>query len=182
MENVVLGLLIIHSLTLYDLNRAFKQGISMFYSASYGSLQIAIKNLLAKEMVVFEERVDKGRNKKVYSITEHGQAAFYQWMLDEIPTSKLEVTALSKVYFLGLIQDMDQRKQIVLEILKKIEYVQQELAKINREIRQVEIPLAYPEILNYQLKTLDYGLKAHAFGKEWFGDLLNNLDPKEEPR
>ena len=41
MENVILGLLIIQSLTLYELNRAFKQGISMFYSASYGSLQVA---------------------------------------------------------------------------------------------------------------------------------------------
>ncbi len=49
MENVVLGLLIIQSLTLYDLNRAFKQGISLFYSASFGSLQIAVKNCLTRD-------------------------------------------------------------------------------------------------------------------------------------
>src|SRR5512139_1502134 len=102
MEHVVLGLLMIQSLTIYGLNRAFKQGISLFYSASYGSLQTAVKNLLGKGWIVFEERVDHGRNKKVYSITEQGRRAFYEWMLEEIPANKLEVTALSKVFFLGL--------------------------------------------------------------------------------
>jgi len=175
MENVVLGLLIIRSLTLYELNQAFKQGISMFYSASYGSLQIAVKNLLNKGMVVFEERVEKGRNKKVYSITAHGKDAFYRWMLDEIPVNKLEVAALSKVYFLGLIQNVEQKKEIVLEILNKIELVQDELNKMNEEISRIEIPASYRGILTYQLKTLDYGQKAHSFAREWFLALLNDL-------
>ncbi len=176
MENVVLGLLIIKSLTLYELNQAFKQGISMFYSASYGSLQIAVKNLLNKGMIVFEEKVDKGRNKKIYSITEQGREAFYQWMLGEIPVNKLEVTALSKVYFLGLIQNVEQRKHIVLEILSKIQLVQDELSKMEDEIRRIEIPASYRDILNYQLKTLDYGLKAHSSAREWFLALLNEME------
>lgn len=177
MENVVLGLLIIQSLTLYELNYVFKQGISMFYSASYGSLQIAVKNLLEKGMVTFEEKVDKGRNKKVYSITGAGKDAFYQWMLGEIPIHKLEVTALSKVYFLGLIQNLEQRKLIVLKILNKIDTVQVELQKLNSEIQQLEIPPAYMNILKFQLSTLDYGQKAHIFAKEWFEGLLNDLEP-----
>ena len=176
MENVVLGLLIIHSLTLYELNRAFKQGISMFYSASYGSLQFAVKNLLNNRMIVFEEKVEKGRNKKVYSITEHGKDAFFRWMLDEIPANKLEVTALSKVYFLGLIQEIEQKKQILLEILSKIQKVQDELGKMNQEISRFEIPDSYRDILKYQLKTLDYGLQAHSFAREWFLALLKDSD------
>jgi DNA-binding PadR family transcriptional regulator len=176
MENVVLGLLIIHSLTLYDLNRAFKQGISMFYSASYGSLQIAVKNLVTKGLIVFEEQVDKGRNKKVYRITDQGRIAFFRWMLDEIPINKLEVSALAKVYFLGLIQDFEQRKQIVGEILKKIELAQNELSELNARITGINVPESYTEILRFQLATLDYGLKSHAFGREWFLVLLNDLE------
>jgi DNA-binding PadR family transcriptional regulator len=176
MENVVLGLLIIQSLTLYDLNQAFKQGISMFYSASYGSLQIAVKNLLNKGMINFEEKVDKGRNKKVYSITELGRNAFYQWMRDEIPVNKLEVTALSKVFFLGMIQDVEQRKQIVLEILSKIQLVQDDLCKLDEEITRIGIPASYKDILKYQLKTLDYGRKSHSFAREWFLTLLSELE------
>jgi DNA-binding PadR family transcriptional regulator len=176
MENVVLGLLVIHSLTIYELNRAFKQGISMFYSASYGSLQIAVKNLLKKELIVFAEKVDRGRNKKVYSITPLGQQAFYNWMLDEIPLNKLEVTALSKVYFLGLIESVPQRRQILLEILARIEQVQGSLEQMNSQLAQVDVPPAYRDIFKYQRKTLDYGLQAHAFGKQWFQALLDELE------
>ena len=175
MEHVVLGLLIIQSLTLYGLNQAFKQGISMFYSASYGSLQIAVKNLLNRGMIVYDEKVDKGRNKKVYSITELGKDGFYQWMLDEIPVNKLEVTALAKLYFLGLIQSREQREQIISEILSKIELIQDQLGSMNAEIGQMEIPASYKGILKYQLKTLDYGLKSHAFAREWFLRLLMDL-------
>ena len=181
MENVILGLLIIQSLTLYELNRAFKQGISMFYSASYGSLQIAVKNLRLKGMIVYEEKVDKGRNKKIYSITELGKETFYQWMLDEIPVNKLEVTALSKVYFLGLIPNVEQRKRIVLEILGKIQLVQDELSEMNAELSQIEIPAAYREIFKFQLKTLDYGLRSHSIAREWFLGLLNDLESPPIP-
>ena len=127
-------------------------------------------------MIVFEEKVDKGRNKKIYSITEDGRDAFYQWMFAEVPTSKLEVTALSKVFFLGLIPGVEQRKQIVLEILNKIELVQGELNEMNQEISRYEIPESYQGILKYQLKTLDYGQKAHFFAREWFQSLLDDLE------
>lgn len=176
MEHVVLGLLMVQSLTLYGLNRAFKQGISLFYSASYGSLQAAVKNLLGKGWIVFEEQVEKGRNKKVYSITEQGRRAFYEWMLEDIPANKLEVTALSKVFFLGLMEGREQKRKIVQEILNKVDIVQNELSEMQQEISQYEVPDPYREIFKYQVKTLDYGLQAHAFAREWFTALLNEIE------
>ena len=176
MEHVVLGLLMIQSLTLYGLNRAFKQGISLFYSASYGSLQAAVKNLLGKGWIVFEEEVAQGRNKKVYSITEPGRRAFYEWMLDDIPANKLEVTALSKVFFLGLVESEEQKRQIVQEILNKVEIVQNELSEMQQQISRYEVPDPYREIFQYQMKTLDYGLQAHAFAREWFLALLREME------
>jgi DNA-binding PadR family transcriptional regulator len=175
-EHVVLGLLIIQRLTIYELNRAFKLGISMFYSASYGSLQIAVKNLLSKGMIVFKESVDKGRNKKVYSITDTGKEAFYRWMLDDIPINKLEVTALSKIYFLGLIPSVEERKFILQNILSKIESVQADLNTMNEELNRLEIPASYMGVFKYQLKTLDYGQRAHSFAREWFHSLLIELE------
>jgi DNA-binding PadR family transcriptional regulator len=176
MEYVVLGLLIFRSLTLYELNQAFKQGISLFYSASYGSLQIAVKNLLNKGLITFEEQVDKGRNKKTYTITSQGRDAFFDWMFAEIPVNKLEVTALSKVFFLGLIEGVEQKKQILTEILAKIQMVEADLKQMNLEISQYEVPDSHRDVLKYQLKTLDYGIQAHAFSKEWFMVLLKELE------
>lgn len=181
MENVVLGLLIIQPLTLYELNRAFKQGISMFYSASYGSLQTAVKNLLTKGLVVFEERVDKGRHKKVYTITPPGREAFYAWMLAETPVTKLEVTALAKVFFLGLVPGVTQKKQIVAEILAKIRLVQDQLGEMMADLSQLGVPAACQDVFKYQLLTLDYGLQAHAFARKWFRAVLNDLEASVEP-
>ncbi|NTV78545.1 MAG: hypothetical protein HGA25_05235, partial [Clostridiales bacterium] len=45
----------------------------------------ALKNLLSKGMISFEEKVENGRNKKVYSITDVGRQAFYQWMKSLVP-------------------------------------------------------------------------------------------------
>lgn len=176
MEHVVLGLLMIQNLTLYGLNQSFKQGISMFYSASYGSLQVAVRNLLGKGWIVFEEQVDHGRNKKVYSLTEAGRRAFYDWMLEEIPANKLEVTALSKVFFLGLVPSREQKRQIVQEILNKIELVESELSQLDQELRRYELPEAFQEIFIYQQQTLDYGIQSHRFARTWFRALLEEVE------
>lgn len=175
MENVVLGLLILQSLSIYGLYQAFKQGISMFYSASYGSLQIAVKNLLSKGMIIVEEQVDQGRNKKIYSITDKGRQAFFAWMGAEIPVNKLEVTALSKVYFLGLVESKEQQKQIILQILDKVEQVQRELGTMNEGLSTIQVPAGYASIFKYNLKTLDYGIQAHVFARQWFLALLEEL-------
>ena len=176
MEHVILGLLLIQRLTIYGLNQAFKQGISMFYSASYGSLQTSVKNLLAKGMIVYQQQVDNGRTKKVYSITEQGRTAFFQWMISEIPENKLEVTALSKVFFLGLIEDVDTKREIVRGILRKIDLVQNQLSGMDQQLSQYEIPDAYREIFKYQMKTLDYGIQSHTFGRQWFQALLDDIE------
>lgn len=176
MEHVILGLLLIQDLTIYGLNQAFKQGISMFYSASYGSLQTSVKNLLAKGMIVYRQQVDNGRTKKVYTITDQGRADFFKWMMAEVPENKLEVTALSKVFFLGLIEDVESKREIVREILRKIESVQNQLSGMDQQLRQYEIPGAYREIFKYQMKTLDYGAQSHTFGRQWFQALLDELE------
>jgi len=181
MEFVVLGLLILQNLTLYELNREFKQGISLFYSASYGSLQIAVKNLLAKNLVIFQERVEHGRNKKIYSITELGKGAFYRWMLEDIPPNKLEVIAISKVYFLGLIENREQKKQILREIITKIQSAQEMLVQLDRSISRYQIPVEYQEIARYRIKTLDYGIQTHGFALEWFVALLNEIEGPQPP-
>ncbi len=176
MEYVILGLLLQQTMTLYEMNREFKHNISLFYSASLGSLQAAVKGLLSKGWITFEEQVDRGRNKKIYTITENGRAAFHAWMQSETPLNKLEVVGLSKVYFLGQIEDDELKKQILREIIQKIELVESQLLQMNLEIGKFEIPPDYRTIARYRVKTLDYGIQAHTFAREWFVELLKELE------
>jgi DNA-binding PadR family transcriptional regulator len=175
MENVILGLLLAQSLTLYDMNREFKQNISLFYSASLGSLQIAIKSLLIKGCITFVKQVERGRSKKVYSITSIGREAFFAWMMADTPISKLEVVGLSKVYFLGHMEDPEKKKLIIQDILSKIEIVQNHLQSLDDEIQRYEIPETYQAIAHYRIKTLDYGIRSHALAKQWFEELLAEM-------
>ena len=68
-----------------------------------------------------------------------------------------------------------KEKQIVREILGKIDLMQSDLVQMNEEIRQINIPDSYKGILKFQLKSLDYGIQSHTFAKEWFAGLLKEL-------
>ncbi|QNK57578.1 PadR family transcriptional regulator [Paenibacillus sp. PAMC21692] len=173
MEFVVLGLLMIRGMTIYELNQSFRQGISLFYSASYGSLQTSLKKLLAKGWATYSEETAQGRNKKVYAITAEGQAAFMAWMNGEADESKLEVTALSKLYFLGLIQDKAMAKGILADLVAKMEAMERQLAGLEKELERQPVPVEYEPIMKFQMKTLSYGIGAHGFASKWFKGLLD---------
>ena len=113
MEYVILGLLIIQPSTLYSLNKSFEQGISLFFSPSLGSINSAIKRLTVKNLVQQMEIVENGRAKKILTITELGQQAFINWMHEPLDTKNLEVSFMSRLYFLGLIEDQTQKKALV---------------------------------------------------------------------
>lgn len=177
MEYAVLGLLMLRNLTLYELNKSFRQGISLIYSASYGSLQFAVKKLLSNGYIEVAEKLENGRNKKIYSITISGRELFLDWMRNgEIPAAKLEAVALTKLYFLGVMDRIEDKRYILNRILETIQRMEEELKQLDKQVSRLEVPESGKGIFHYQLKSLDYGIKAHQFAKAWFEELLNSLE------
>lgn len=178
MEFVVLGLLLLKSMTIYELNQAFKGSISMFYSASYGSLQNATNKLLEKQWITMQQKVENGRNKKIFSITTMGHQAFIEWMFSEINPTKLETVALSKVSFLGLIPDPQDKKLILQNILATINQIDQDLhqTKIELDLLKPQLPLQYQSTFKYQTKPLEYGLRSHQMAREWVEEMIEELE------
>jgi DNA-binding PadR family transcriptional regulator len=179
MEYVILGMLMIKSLTIYEMNSVFKSSISLFYSASYGSIQSAVKKLVKNSLVQYEEKVENGRNKKVYYILKEGREAFFKWMFEEIPLNKLEVTALSKLHFLGLVAEDKEKKQVLKHIISQIELGEKKLLNLNKELEELKLDESYSEILKYQLKTVDYGIGSYRFSKQLFKGILEELENSE---
>jgi DNA-binding PadR family transcriptional regulator len=176
-EYVVLGLLMLRNLTLYELNKSFQQGISLFYSASYGSLQFAVKKLLSSGYIEVEEKQENGRNKKIYSITDSGRELFLDWMRNgEVPATKLETVALTKLFFLGVMDRIEDKRHILNRILETIRQTEEQLKRLDKQLSQLEMPESGNGIFHYQLKSLDYGLKAHQFAKAWFEEVLKSLE------
>lgn len=175
MENVILGLLLFRPLTAYDINGAFKEGISMFYKASYGSIQTALKKLLSKNLITFKEAIENGRNKKSYSICEEGSKYFYQWMNSPITNRNNESIVSAKVYFLGLIKDNKNKILIIEDIVTIYRDIQSQLQNIKDETSKIEIDEEYREIFKFQMKSLEHGLAENEASIKFYTNLINEL-------
>lgn len=175
MEYVILGLLMLQSMTLYTLNKAFEQGISMFYSPSLGSIQSASKRLLEKGWISSKDDTEGGRMKKILTITDSGRAAFAMWMAEPIDASQLEVSFLSKLYFMGLIEPKAHREALLTGMKISVAQSRDTLKEKQQELQAIKIPAAYSQIFTYQLKVLQYGLDTHTFAMSWIDDLLKDM-------
>lgn len=176
MEHIVLGLLMLKSMTIYELNQAFGHGLSLIYSASYGHLQYAVKKLLSNDMITFEELVENGRNKKIYHINQKGIDEFFSWMASDADTKQIETQMLSKVFFLGLVKNNEDKKSIVDSLLKSALDYQKELLKIKQETDNVVLPDEYKDIGMYQFKTLSYGVGTFDFAIKWLKQIQKEIN------
>lgn len=176
MDNIILGLLMLKEMTIYEMNASFQKGLALMYSASYGSLQNATKKLLISDLINFTALVENGRNKKIYNITDKGTAAFFSWMYGENHANKLEVTMLSKIFFLGLVDSLEGKQKIIRAIIDVTTSETQKLEAVREGLSDLELSDGQKDIAKYQLKTLDYGIMSHHAGLNWlkksFGDLI----------
>lgn len=168
MEFCVLGLLMIQDMTIYDLNKTFAASLSLFYSASLGSLQTAIKKLIAANRIASTEILSGKRRKKVYRILESGRQAFFEEMYGEIPRSKLETISLARTFFLGLLPDRQDRIRVLNLIIDTIREELTGLRNMQADLQTVDISGPDQEMFQWQLRTLDYGVMSHEAGLRWF--------------
>lgn len=86
-STLCLGLIAHGDWTGYDIKRAFEVGpFSHFFEASFGSIYPALAGLEADGLVVSRTETRDGRpNRKVYSITEEGLAAFEARLYGKTP-------------------------------------------------------------------------------------------------
>ncbi|GHC95276.1 hypothetical protein GCM10007079_46810 [Nocardiopsis terrae] len=167
MSHVILGLLLISPMSLYDLVKAFEAGVSLFYSASSGSIKRALDNLLRQGLIEVAS-VDPGaRGRKVYRVTEAGHQEFRAWMTGEPAGQDLETVALPRLYFLGLLEP-DERAPVLHRITARIEADLARLTGLSEHLDGRDIPEGLRDVARHQFATLDYGIATHRFALDWF--------------
>ena len=201
MDKIILGILMLHRMTAYELRNFIKNNFKSMYSDSLGSIQAALKKLFELEMVTFEELVEKGVNKKRYSITETGREALIEWIKIPINTSKTKNYDFGKLFFMGYVSKKDQKTlidKIILSLEKEYEALKKLKESIDVEEESEEIEnylladIEYKEriknldkgkelienireISKFTLATLDYGIDVTAFNIEWFKKLKKRI-------
>lgn len=175
MAHIILGLLLIAPQSLYDLIKNFERGVGLIYSASSGSIKRALDTLLAKGLIEVASIEPGGRGKKVYRATGAGRLEFHDWMTGELGGADLEVTALSRLFFLGLL-DPQERTPVLRRIRERAEAELAQLTALAEQLDRTTVPAEYREVAAYQRATLAYGMAASRHAVEWFGDLADSHD------
>ena len=196
MENIILSLLLIKSMTIYEMKLFIEKFLFAACSNSLGSMQVAIKKLLLKEKITFSEYEENGHKKKEYRITEIGVEQFLNWMQSPLNWNKGKNMEESKFFFLGMlprdarikklmqiIEDTEKELKALREIQSFIEMtkntmVETNVARMIQDERLVKnvllvsgedtLDLAVQNIGNYQCYMFEYGLKKVETDLEFF--------------
>lgn len=102
MENIILSLLLIKSMTVYEMRTFIQQCLATICSDSLGSIQAAIKNLIRKNCILYREYTENSINKKEYNITDIGLAQFKEWIQIPMNLQKIRNMEEGKFFFLGM--------------------------------------------------------------------------------
>ncbi|QVQ54022.1 PadR family transcriptional regulator [Spiractinospora alimapuensis] len=175
MANVILGLLLIRQMSLYDLVKGFESGVSLFYSASTGSIKRALDTLLTRGLVEVASVEPGARGRKVYRPTDAGRTEFQAWMRSDLTGSDLEAAVLSRLYFLGLLP-AEERAPALRRIITRVEAHLSTLTTIKTQADSSTVPEELRDVATHQLATLDYGISSDRFTLEWFREHLRRLE------
>ena len=174
MEFVILGLLALRAMTVYEINKALERGASLFYSASFGSINAAIGRMLEKGWISGEEKVENGRNKKIFHLTPAGRDAFQGWLNSGIEAEKVKDPGLTRLYFMGFAPAYE-RIRVLEDHIEKLRQTLDALELIHQQVTEIEIRPGKKDVRRFQLFTLDYGRAFYVFNITWYQNLLETL-------
>jgi len=209
MDKLILGLLMLNRLTIYEMRSIVQRNFWGICSDSTGSLQAAIKKLLAAEMVCFEEYVEKSVNKKRYSITDKGREAFAQWVQTPADMTTAANMELAKILMMGL-APASKRGELIDELIANMEKELVLHQELQATLNAIDLNAAYGEIAAiwkqdpeyhmgvqnaigstddkqnfadiafYQTTTLQYAIDGMKFEIEWFKQLKERAKQHSE--
>lgn len=200
MENIILSLLLLKSMTIYEMRMYIQQNLNTVCSDSLGSLQIAIKKLLSKNYITLNEFVENSVLKKQYSITADGLTQFKGWIETPMNLQKIKNMEEGKFFFLGMapketriasVQGYIARLRAEYEKLYGIQLLVEKAKEnvIQRNVERIEkerdlarhlldvsgeetLEKAIHNIYDYQIYNLEYGLKRLQDDIEFYEEIL----------
>ena len=174
MENIILGLLMLQSRTIYELRKRINNGLNLMYSCSMGSIQAAIKKLLKNGLISVNETKQNGKLKKIYSITDNGKNFFNAWLNSPIDNATAKNPELSKIYFLGF-TEKEARIKLIENYISELKEVRFNLEKISDEGQKLSSENKNNDIFYFQLQTATYGCDLIKFNIDWYNKLLKRI-------
>ena len=171
MDHLILGLLLLRSRTIYELQQAVSSGLNLMYSSSLGSIQAAIRKLLAENLITSTEIQQGNRLKKLYTISDAGRKAFSDWVETPINAAAARHPELGKLFFMGF-SDPAVRRSNIQAVIDGLQQPYAVLCQICREAETMEVPPEARDILHYQAASAQFGRDFMKFQIDWYQTFL----------
>lgn len=151
---IILGLLGAHSMSGYDIKRAFDRSLATYWNAGNSQIYTTLKALAARGLVSSELFVQEGRpNRRVYTLTAAGRVELDAWLGEDVPARFTKDEFLTKLFFCGQTSDavalrhLEEHRGALLAQLDDME----------RALRDFgSRPSRRPRLLEYQMLVRDY--------------------------
>jgi DNA-binding PadR family transcriptional regulator len=166
MQYVILGLLLQGPLSLYDLHKHFTASVSLFYSASYGSLKRALSVLVDAGHVQTTEAPVGARRRTLHTITPAGREAWRTWMHEPVTASLVDTVVLAKVFFLDGLQQ-SERGAVVATLLERVDRDLERLRAVESTLSTEPVPEDLRDTYRYRGATLDFGIRSYELMQRW---------------
>lgn len=140
----------------YEIRKLVSEGhFSHFVDASFGSIYPALKAMSDDQLVIVREVQQDGKpNRKVYSITDLGREEF----LHALGKPAQKDNFKSEFLLLAMCAELIEPQKVVAAIDAQIKYLNDELAQIDSEVREIDLAGA-DWVANYGRACLSQGLK-----------------------
>jgi PadR family transcriptional regulator AphA len=156
---IVLGFLMLHPMTGYELKAKMDATIRHFYRPSYGGIYPSLKKLARGEYVAAGQSVVGGKIRKTYRPLTAGKRAFRSWLKIPPDIARGPGPVLLKVFFLGL-GERDDAQSLARDVIRNAQERKEWLKGMASEIRGVADA--------YQAATCRFGIDYYEFLAEWF--------------
>jgi PadR family transcriptional regulator, regulatory protein AphA len=179
LPHALLGLVSYHPATGYDLGNTFKRSIHFFWNATLPQIYRTLNQMETKNWVTSTvEHQDGKPSRKVYHITEAGQAEFRRWLAEPPERIEPRIPMLLKVFFGNRLS----RDQFAQQIRQYRDYCAILLEQYEREVP--------PIIEHYSRLTgaagdahfwgfsLDFGKRQVRMGIDWAEQTLKDIEKK----
>ena len=153
----LLGLLNIHKMSAYDLEKFAKESIGYFWNESYSNVHRTL-NKLAEEQLVTKSPEPGSRNKTIFDITDPGRKALSDWLSNHEHTTIYRDELLLKL-FVSKRKDYPALLIDLKRVLDELREQQEVYLDLQTSVTSEEGKLSYDLVLDYGIVQNDATIK-----------------------
>jgi PadR family transcriptional regulator, regulatory protein AphA len=182
LEYAILGFLNYHPYTGYDLKKIFDTSVRHFWNADQSQIYRTLIHLTEQGFATMDKMAQIDRpDRKVYSITAAGHAAFFKWLSNPPVMGEAHSTPLVQVFFAAKLSDdeilikFEGFAAIMRALLAEYENLPGKIGPFQREIDS-------PRNHFFWMLTLENGIHTMKANLEWAESVIERIKTGQVPQ